>query len=72
MTIMGCYHDLKARVTKLELVLPAVEKSLLAEASHLRFIYSPGMYVCMYDEQHQLGPVFFLLNNIPIHGNQSR
>jgi hypothetical protein len=42
MTIMGCYHDLKARVTKLELVLPAVEKSLLAEASHLRFIYSPG------------------------------
>ncbi len=47
MTIMGCYHDLKARVTKLELVLPAVEKSLLSEASHLRFIYSPGMYVCM-------------------------
>ncbi|CAK9213984.1 unnamed protein product, partial [Sphagnum troendelagicum] len=42
MTIMGCYHDLKARVTKLELVLPAVEKSLLSEASHLRFIYSPG------------------------------
>jgi hypothetical protein len=48
MTLMGCYHDLKARVTKLELVLPAVEKSLLSAASHLRFIYSPGMYVCMY------------------------
>ncbi|KAH9531014.1 hypothetical protein CY35_19G013500 [Sphagnum magellanicum] len=53
MTIMGCYHDLKARVTKLELVLPAVEKSLLAEASHLRFIYSPEWHASLpSDENH--------------------
>jgi hypothetical protein len=42
MSIMGCCHELRARVLKLETDLPNVEKSLQSEATLFRLIYSPG------------------------------
>jgi hypothetical protein len=39
---MGCCHELRARVLKLETDLPNVEKSLQSEATLFRLIYSPG------------------------------
>jgi hypothetical protein len=40
MIIVSRGENLKARVARLEIDLPAVEKALLAEASQFRFAYS--------------------------------
>lgn len=41
LTIVSRGQSLKARVARLEVDLPSVEKALLAEASQFRFAYSP-------------------------------
>jgi len=42
MTMVARGRDLKARVSRLEVDLPAVEKALLAESSQFEFAYSEG------------------------------